>query len=282
MNKVTALGRPVVMNHFPNRLVAILTLAILAVTLVIKLSGGAAVLDALSTAAVTAFAVFLTWAIGREIDPAHDWSAFVALPFALLTAVMLGGPNFIALLFVLLFSRTLSGCTGMRPTISDSILLIILGAILFCDGIFMALIILALVFFSDAFLKPPNQRQIFFGVASLFVFGLMFLFVSGIPFYLEMGNLYNISALLLLLAAVVVLFMLTGREQIPDDMNHAALQKTRVRLAQSLPALFVILELILKGDPALLLLYPTVLAYYGAAFYHLGRLLKFGGAERKT
>jgi len=274
ISRITAFGRPLVLDRITNRVVAILTLVILAAAFIHQLTLAAPFTGALVTAAATAFAVFLCWAIGREIDPAYQWSAFVALPFTLIFTFIFGAPGIVALFFILLFSRVLNGSTGIQATSIDSIMLIILGVILFYDGIIFALLILGMVFFFDAFFDPANRKQKIFAFLSLALFVAMFLFFPGIKLSLQIANIHTVAVMLLLVVAVIILVMLTGYEQVPDDKNRSMLRKQRVCLARLMIAVFILLEMAFKGDQAFVLLYPAALAFCGAALYHLGRRFK--------
>ncbi len=264
------------MSRKTNRLVAGITLGTAVVILGCQLAAAAPFLEALGTAGATAFAVFMSWAIGREIDPACEWSAFVALPFTLIIALFFDGPGFVFLFFILLVSRVLNGSSGMRSTSIDSFLLIILGAILYYDGIFTALLILSPVFIFDAHLHPQNRKQNIFALISPFLFLVMLLIVPGISFTAETVDIYKLGSLLLLAAAFMVLSILSSDKPVYDDKNKMILLRQRISLARLVPVVLIITALVFEGPRAFVLLYPAGLAYYGTAFYHLGRMIKTG------
>ena len=229
---------------------------------------------ALSVSANTAFAVFLTWALGREIDPANEWSAFVALPAVFFLSLIFDRPAFLALLFILLFSRTLNGTSGLQVKISDSILLIILGALLFYNGMITAPVILAVVFCIDAYLVPTNRKQIIFALVSVPVVYVTSLFYlkNEITFIGLEPQVLFVS--LLILVAALTIIALTRHNLVYDDENRLMLNRHRVVAAQVLVALFMVGELNLKGNVTVHLLYPAAFACFGVALYHLARLLQ--------
>jgi hypothetical protein len=227
---------------------------------------------ALSSAAVSAFAVFLTWALAREIDPANEWSAFVALPAVFIATLILERPAFLALLFILLFSRALNGTTGVQVTIGDAILLIGLGALLFNNGMITALVILTIVNMLDAYLKPANRKQIIFAFSSLGAFLVMFIIFYENRNIFQGQDLYSNIFSLLLAATALIIMVMTRHDQVFDDKNRVMLNKYRVIFVQLLAAVFIIGELFLNGNDSLLIIYPAILAYLGVALYHFVRL----------
>lgn len=228
---------------------------------------------ALSVSANTAFAVFLTWALGREIDPANEWSAFVALPAVFFLSLIFERPAFLALLFILLFSRTLNGTSGSQVKIGDSILLITLGALLFYNGMITAPVILAVVFCLDAYLVPTNRKQIIFALVSVPAVYVMSIFYSKneITFMGLEPQVLFLS--MLVLGAALAIIVLTRHNRVYDDEKRLMLNQHRVVAAQALVALFIVGELNLKGNVTVHLLYPGAFACFGVALYHLARLL---------
>lgn len=261
-------------GYLTNRIIVFLSLASFISVLVYQLFVGTSVLSGLNIAFATGFAVFLSWALGREIDPASDWSAFVALPATFIIALLYGGPAFMALLFILLFSRALNGTTGTQATFLDSVILIIIGGVLHFDGITTALPVLALVFILDRLLKPVNREQAYFVLASVIIFGVLLVIMPEkvVPFQ-GLSSYTAYASFLLIIAAAVVIYM-TRSDRTYNSKTGLQLRSRRVFASQALIVLFMLAEIFSKGSSAFLYFYPAMAAYCGAALFHLAGLIR--------
>lgn len=260
-----------VFSYLTNRLIVILTLAVLIGLFIYSLVAGYSFSEALGSAAAVALAFFLSWAISREIDPAHDWSAFTAPPFTLGAALICGPPALAALFFILLLSRFINLSPGLKATVFDSALLIIFGAFLFTGGFPAALPILAAAFGFDAILEPAGRRQAFFAFLALALFAVMLIFFYPGPDPGAGFNLYNGSVSLLIAACTVILGTKGRKKAFFADREAKKLDHRRINLAVILVALFSISTLYLKGNAGPALLYPVGFAYLGTAAYNLVR-----------
>lgn len=269
ISKKFTLGIPIDLSYSTNRIIVGLSLISFAVVLVYRLIIGTSFISASYIAAAAGFAVFLNWASGREIDPANDWSAFVALPVTFLIALLYGPPAFIALLFILLFSRILNGTTGMQATAIDSAIILILGGVLHYDGIITALPILTVVFILDALLKPVNRRQVYFALAAILMFGAMLVFLPGEPPLLQNLSPCAVFASFLLITAAAIVIYLAKDDRTYNYQGGFMLQASRIIVSQVLIVFFILAELFIKGSIALLFFYPAAAAYCGAALYHV-------------
>ncbi|MBN1857653.1 hypothetical protein JW848_00420 [Candidatus Bipolaricaulota bacterium] len=129
-----ALGRSLDLRFASNRAIAILIVASWWVGFLnwwlLGRSAGIAALDALRVAGT----VFLAWAIGREADPDRNASAFVAVPFAVAGSFVLGSPDLVLLLWILLAVRLVNRTVGKAASWGDDAVLAILAAFLVWRG----------------------------------------------------------------------------------------------------------------------------------------------------
>ncbi len=267
----TALGRPIVFDCITNRLIVYVTLSVLAIFFIFQVRTAVPTLEALASSAGLAFAVFLTWAIGREIDPAYEWSAFIALPATVVGLFILGPAGVLPLFFILLFSRILNGSTGVQAKIGDSLLLIFLAVLLFTNETISAPLILAAVFFFDALCEPANRKQYLFAAVSLVTFFSCLFILNGTSAFVETLYPEGAAILAVLGAAVLIVSRLTGEKTVPADKTQAVIRKERMHLARLIPAVFIAGEVILQGVRALVLFYPVIFAFCGVALFHLVR-----------
>ena len=92
MHRITTIGRPIDLRYPTNRAIALLTLAVTAGGALARLLGGEPVGAGASWGLSAGLTLFLGWALGRELDPAHDLSAFVGAGLAL-AGVLAWGPG---------------------------------------------------------------------------------------------------------------------------------------------------------------------------------------------
>jgi hypothetical protein len=271
INKVSALGRPIDLSYPTNRMLVIVVLLAMAATLLYRLISGAPFVEALFNAAAASLTVFLTWSLGREFDPQSDWSAFVFLPFSFILAITAGNPAFMALVYILLFSRVLNGTTGVKTKVTDYLLLLAIAAQLFYNGLAVSLPVLVFVAAIDATFEPKNRHGFLFVLISVAVLISMLLaFPKTIPSFAGFNAITILTALSLATALLLLI-----KQNIPfmlkDDTQLATLNPMRLKLALLISGGFILAELLLTGNKALLLYYPALFAFGGTAFFSLAR-----------
>ncbi len=101
-----------------NRFVVLAFLGTLGAVFALQAAGGDAASRAAGTALGAAFAVFLAWAIARELDPDLPVTASVAAAAALLI-LLSGEPRLGAVVAVLFAVRIVAGSTGRAPNATD-------------------------------------------------------------------------------------------------------------------------------------------------------------------
>lgn len=250
------------------------TLGVLVILFIYHLALGKPFLEALGTAGAAAVAVFLSWAVSREIDPVYEWSAFISLPFTITAFLLYGQPALAALFFILLLGRLINGSTGLKATPIDAALLTILGTVLFTGGTLIALPFLAAAFGLIGILyapAPDGRRHGLYALLSLALFIIMFIFFYPQHYFVPGFSIYTGVAALALAFFTVVLVLRAGKGLVSGDNNEEALDDRRIRLAQVGLALFMITDFYLKGSIALVMLYPAIFAYLGTAAYNLLR-----------
>jgi hypothetical protein len=78
LTDITVLGRTPIDPSCPtNRAIAVLTTVVAIAGAILRLLKGTTPLESVLWGIEAGLAVFLTWALGRELDPDHDLSAFV-------------------------------------------------------------------------------------------------------------------------------------------------------------------------------------------------------------
>ncbi len=103
---------------------------------------------------------FLVWALLREIDPDHDWTALTGAAFAgtwiLVEGTTVGG---LAIAGLMVSGRIVSGTTGRRPLLTDLLVVGVFGAaISFRPEGLVAGLTLATAIVVDDLMAPQDRR----------------------------------------------------------------------------------------------------------------------------
>lgn len=110
LSDVTALGRPVDLRYPTNRAIAaIMTAAFLVIGL----------LTTWATGLTVAVSLFLSWALGRELDPDHNASAFAGVALTAVALTRYQNPSLALCGLFLLSIRAVNNTTGLRPKPTD-------------------------------------------------------------------------------------------------------------------------------------------------------------------
>ncbi len=269
-----ALGRPIDLSYLTNRLIVFVSVTLFAIYFAYLLLTAAPAAEALSTAFGAGIALFLSWAIGREIDPAYEWSAFFALPLVLVAAFYYGSPDLLSLFFILLFMRFLNRSPGLRATVFDTLLLVILGIVLYNNGVYTGLPLLLVVFAADYILEPFTRKLFVYILPALAALAFSSYFLNHyLPYNISISIPAGLFIFLLVIFLIYVIIA-TGKDIVPGDSTEIQPDISRVNLARFCVVLFMIIEVLQKGENAFELFYPAAFAIAGAGLYHVFQNIK--------
>lgn len=171
--KISAIGRPVDPRVPSNRAIIIVcVLALAAGATWGGVQGGtlAAAAQGGLSAAVT---VFLAWALGRELDPDVNRTAFIAVGFAVAVWAVLGTSDLWITAVTVALTRIVNRTVGPPAKLTDSA--IVAGVIVFAVlwvGHWTLALAAAIAFALDAMLPEGRKRQLVFGGIMLLVFAV--------------------------------------------------------------------------------------------------------------
>ncbi|MHC1714825.1 MAG: hypothetical protein AB9858_08105 [Acidaminococcaceae bacterium] len=167
MDRFTHLGRPVDPAYPTNVAIAVLSVAtLISVSLWRLLYLHSEFIAALTQGGQLAGVVFLTWALGRELDPDANIVAFLAITPAVVLAVLVGTPNFSLVFLALLLLRVVNRSLGVPAKPTDSLLVLLLASWLAWSGAWYVLMCAAVAFILDSVLVNPLPRHRWFGLVS--------------------------------------------------------------------------------------------------------------------
>lgn len=229
---------------------------------------------ALADAFGAGIALFLSWAFGREIDPAYEWSAFYAQPFVLAASLYYGSPALLSLFFILLVMRFLNRSTGLRATVLDVLMLILLGAALYYNGVYSGLPLLLIFLAIDYAMEPVKGKLLTFILPAAVVSALSFYYLNGLVFDITGISVRAVFLIFILAIFLIYVIIATGKVSVPGDNTDVQPDTRRINLARLFAVLFITIEVMLKGEIVFVMFYPTALAVAGSALYHLIQKIK--------
>jgi hypothetical protein len=268
ISDVTATVRPIDPSYPTNRAIAALTMAVIVGGIVLQLILGAELTQGASWGISAGLAVFLAWALGRELDPDHDLSAFVAAGLALVGLLLFDLPNLMALFWILLLLRMVNRTTGLPARILDSLLILGFGSWLTWQRSWIYGLMTGLAFFLDSRLSPPHRRHLFFAGIALLAMVILYSVSGGMP-----GEGKPSLLAILAVSGMSVLFVpvIVASHQLSTvgDATGEPLNPRRVQAVQVI-ALLTGLQIVLwDGDPGVVQLMPVWATVLGVALYKL-------------
>lgn len=303
MAQFTAIGRPLDPRNVTNVLIMVFIVLAAIVGGVISFSVNADNLALiLNRAFFAALAVFLGWAIGREIDPDHPYSALLAAILALVAHIVYSPPivdaltldvivpdvDVVALLLLLTVSRIVNRTVGPRVKPLDIIAILALTGLV-ASGIFAytGQWILALVVFNaflfDGWLRPRNLIYAFLGILPILVSTFVLYLTAGSPdLDADLGAVFTqmIGApapltvwygMGITLIAVLFLANVAAARHIraTTDLDNQPLRVRRVQAGMIVVLLGGVLTALWGGDRAILAMLPLWAALLGVFIYRL-------------
>lgn len=226
--KFTSVARILDPRYSTNLAIGLITIAVGALTFFPGLFNGDSFVESLIRGILNAGAVFAAWAISREIDPDHEYSAFVAVGIAIpLVWVVDDALQLLPLAWLVLAIRTINRTTGFAPTLFDSLAVLALGVWLgFAESwAYLATTVLALVLVGVS----PTLRRRSLGLTA--IAGIL-----AVPAYISDNASLEIEFALLALgiSALFVPVIVSSRTPISSaDYSGFPLEGKRVQLGQS-------------------------------------------------
>lgn len=160
VHKLSSLARPLE-PQYPTNMAVIILLPAIAIGLFAWLAiSGAGMIAAGTAGLMGMLAAFVTWALGREMDPDHNATAFIAMALAVLAAGLGYGFDLLSLAALLFAVRVVNRTVGPQAKASDIVLLFLfnLGA-LFIDGAWWMPFISAAALAIDEFFERGTMVQ---------------------------------------------------------------------------------------------------------------------------
>jgi len=268
LRDITALGRPIDPRFPTNRAIVVPALVVAIAGTLFRLLSGAALLESALWGMGAGFVVFLTWALGRELDPDHDLSAFVGAGLVLIPLLLFDTPSLLLTFWLLLLLRIVNRTGGLPARPLDSLAVLGLGAWLTWQGYWMAGLTTAAAFLLDGLLSPPLRTQRF--VSGLAFVATLVLSIFHGDMAMESGATMPVAVSSVLMAGLFLVVIVTSREvQAVGDATGVPLNPRRVQAGHILALLTVLLLAWWAGASGVVDLLPLWAAMVGVGLYRL-------------
>lgn len=251
-------------NYKTNQLIVLLTLAATAV--------GWLVTGAFLSGLSIGVGVFLTWALAREIDPKHDYSALLAAGFALINLFYYESVSLLILGWLLLVLRMVNGLCGKAVTVFD--MLLVLGLTTYLsfsndNSIYLVVFLLAI------YLVSKGRRLTRTFVIINAIASVLFLVQSFFLDYLNFDPVTDMDTLTTVFFTLIglsfILFWFLSREDAQDDLGNKV-NRSRLLAAQILYSASVLLLIFFDHvSPNNLIIYASVIL--AITLYYIGSKL---------
>ncbi|MFN2182403.1 MAG: hypothetical protein ACK2UU_00365 [Anaerolineae bacterium] len=279
LSDITAVGRSLDPRYPTNLAIGALSLVCGAVGVAANLLSGANMLDSALWGIGAALAVFLSWALGRELDPDHDLSAFVGAGLMAVALLFYELPALMVILWLIVALRVVNRAVGLPARPLDSLALLGLGGWLTWQGHWIAGLMTAVTFLLDGLLaRPLRYHLVLSGVAFA---GTVVLSIFHGDMAMEGGPTIPVAISAAVMAALFLMVIATSREpRTVCDATRERLNPGRVRAAQILALLTALLYAWWEGIAGVEALSPLWAAMLGVVLYRLVSLIFVRNRDR--
>jgi hypothetical protein len=267
LSSITAIGRPVDPRYRTNLVISIITVVVIVIGSIHQLTSGAGVLTGLGWGVVAGLSCFVTWAIGRELDPDYPYSAFVGVVLVMVGIFVYDLPGLLFSFWAILSMRIVNRTCGPPATWLDSIGALGLTLFLVFRDFWLVGLAMTVSFLVDALLDPPNRRHFIFAGLSLMGTILM----TVIPSVDPVGALGTGTWVVLGVGGLLMLLVTTTSRKVEAvcDLNSEPLVSQRVQAAQILGLLVGILMVVVDGEAGLVASLPLWSAILGVGLFRV-------------
>ena len=255
--QLSGLARPVDISYRSNRnMLLVLLLALVAGT-TYQLVVGMDFLDSLWWGVQAAFAVFLSWALGRELDPDINSTAMLSIPLSLGAFYFFEDIiSWLLLLEFVMLMRVGSHVCGQSVKITDAVLVIGLATYLAWKGDYIVGFALAVTFIADYQFRPPHKNSLWYAVAAFVLTTATIIFFPVADFNFSYSNYWMWGVIAVSLFFVLLVIRDYKRPRSTEDYRVQALSGSRMQSVQLIVIISLLLIYFLKGQSTVVALAP--------------------------
>ena len=269
---LSAIMRPVDWNYPTNRLIILVTLGVLVLgTLYQLVLGGLGFLSALSWGASTGLAVFICWALTRELDPDDEYAAFAAAALYLVGLLIWGAQSKLLIMFWLIEAvRILNRSVGLPVKILDGVLLLGLTGWLLWQGYFEIGLLTAAAFFMDDRLSAENRQELVLGGVSLVLTLVVFL-LRPQSLGMDLSSVSLVVFVVVMVSVILYIWLIlkSSKPTSVCDVGGNPLRGVCVQAGQILGLTTAVLFFVRYGGAGFGYMLPLWAGLLGAGLYRL-------------
>ncbi len=199
------LGRNLNPKYLPNQLIITLTLIAFIIAFIHNILTQTTLTTSLINAFLIMLTTFLTWALTREIDPAHDYAAIItSLIILLLTLQFIPIPNILLLFWLILATRYINHTTGLSTTILDSTILFVLSAVLMLYNYWFIGFLSTIYYIQKYRSDSSKKHQPLFAILSIILM-IFFYIIQQQHLIISLPNLNQILIITLSILLLVII-----------------------------------------------------------------------------
>lgn len=266
---ISHLTRPVDPHYPTNIAIMILTIAVMAVIFLLRLSSGMEFTQAGLSALIAGGAVFIAWSLARELDPENDMSALVSASLMVIAVLAVNERfNVIPLFYMIPMSRMLVRSVGLPATLIDSIALFLFTAFVGFVGSWIYAMMGATLFLLDSILPERNPKQIIFCGLSIAVMVVAF-FVQGANLNPNLPSPQFIAGMIVITILFMSVIVRSKFVNMRGDLGGELLIPIRVQAAQVVALLFGYHVAIWQGNVGVIGFLPLWILFLAVSIYPL-------------
>jgi hypothetical protein len=273
--RISNIGRPLDIDYLTNRLIITITLlSFIAFTIISALNGQNSYISLL-TGARYSMAVFLMWAISRELDPDRHWGAFIVVLLSLILLSPGIDVSLLPFLWLLLILRITNHSSGLPAGPFDSLLVAALGIVLGYTISWIYTAISSAAFIIDSRLKEPAKYHVQAGIILFFASILIVIQMDGVAFETSMEELYLFAVGTVLFLPVAIkheVFKSVG------DRTGEGLDPSRIKATRIMSMIIFLLIALFSAGPSASLTKFMFCIFAGLGIYRIiNRLMQRTG-----
>ena len=276
ISDITALGRSIDPRYPTNLAIAVSVVVVVIAGAMWRLISGAALLESALWGIGAGFVLFLTWALGRELDPDHDLSAFVGASLAIIALLLFDMPSLLLIFWLLLLLRLVNRTVGLPAKPLDSLAILGLGVWLTWQGYWVVGLMTTAAFLLDGLLAPPLRYHLVAAGLTLVTTAILSIFHGNMAVVNGPTTPVVISSVVIAGLFLVVIATSRGLHAVADATGEP-LNPRRVQAAQVLALLTALLVAWWAGISGMVALLPLWAAMAGVGLYRLAVLFALRG-----
>ncbi len=267
--KVTHIGR-ILDPRYPTNLAIMIWMGVVGAAIFgIQLINGTEVIQAGISGVIALFSVFFAWAMSRELDPQHQLSAFVSALLMTIAVFLVDVRfNLIILFYMMSMLRIVNRSTGLPALLTDSLVMVVLTALVAFFGSWIYAMIGATAFLLDAVLAKPHRQHVIFAGLSIVIMIVTFILQNAQLVPIPPTTDYMIG--ILFATFIVVPLILKSKDVNVDcDITGEPMIPIRLQAGQVLMLLLGYHVAIWQGNAGILDLLPMWVSILGISLFPL-------------